>query len=126
MVYTDHTTVEDNKQFIRKKESVMGFKVLDSANMKEYKSFSEMCKAFNMKFTTVKIRVDRGIELIPALIVLDNIKILFFSLDGKAHYKIDGKDRALTTREVIEVYKQELLEEYDRVNKMGLYRPYRD
>ena len=100
-----------------KKESV------DCIGIK-YTSFSEMCKAYNKNMATVKSRLKANLELWVALVSEVYTTLEFIGLDGKAYYKLAGIDELLTTRQIIEKYRPDLVSKYDEINPEGKYMPY--
>lgn len=88
-----------------------------------YKSFKDMCKPYGTKAITVSMRIGKGIEIFVALTCKDTVSLEFIGLDGKAYYKLKGIEELLTTRQIIEKYRPDLVARYDEVNPEGKYMP---
>ena len=88
-----------------------------------HKTFSAMCLYYNRIDSIIKGRIERGVELLIALIVDNRISLEFIGLDGKAYYKLRGVEEMLTTRQIIEKYRPDLVEAYDKQNPDGKYMP---
>lgn len=94
----------------------------------KYRSFKEMCEAYGINADTVYARMKHEYDMdICFLIELKRvyIRLLYIGLDGKAYYKISWSNVPVTARQIVEHYRPELLEDYDRCNPDGLYRPYK-
>ena len=67
-------------------------------------------------------------ELEIAVILPSNdkrsISVKFIGLNNKAYYKVPWSTQLVTTRQIVEYYRPDLLEVYDKYNPTGEYRPY--
>ena len=95
----------------------------------EYPSLSAAARAFNLSGSTFHryLKVYR-VEPEPLVVCSKGLIYLFFiGPDSRAYYLIP--DRKLpglyTARQVIEIYRPDLLDAYDADNPTGEYRPYR-
>ena len=52
------------------------------------------------------------------------VGLKFIGLDGKARYKVNWSSRTVTARQIIEHYRPDLLDAYDKSNPTGKYNPY--
>lgn len=90
----------------------------------QFESYWVMCKAYGINYGTVKLRILHRCEMCVALVSRENIKLLYIGLDGKARYKLRWSDEPQTAREVVEYYRPDLLDNYDRYNPTGKYKLY--
>ena len=89
-------------------------------------SLLELASTYNVSYDTLRSRIKCSIETTVALVVKDSsVVIKFIGLDGKARYALNRDDsRLYTARELVEKYRPDLLEIYDKYNPTGEYRPY--
>ena len=70
-----------------------------------------------------------GVELVIALLLIDgdrsNFEAQFIGLNKIAYYKVSWSEDPVSTREIIEHYRPDLLEAYDKSNPTGKYSPYK-
>ena len=52
--------------------------------------------------------------------------MVYIGLDGKARYKLRWSEDPQTAREVVEYYRPDLLDNYDRYNPTGEYKLYNE
>lgn len=94
----------------------------------KYRSLKEMCKAYNIAEDTVYARRKHGYDIdicfLPELKRV-YITLLYIGLNGKSYYRISWSNIPVTARQIIEYYRPDLLEDYDRCNPEGLYRPFK-
>ena len=92
-----------------------------------FTTIDEMCNMYNINYPSFLYRVKTGTEICIALVLKkDKARLAYIGLDGKARYTISGKKNSIfTAREIIEMYRPDLLEAYDKYNPTGEYRPYR-
>lgn len=92
----------------------------------KYNNFKQLVIDWGMKEGTISYRLANGIELCVALVVKDNMKLKFVGLDGKARYILNGaEDKLYTARELIKMYRPDLLDAYDKYNPKGEYKLYK-
>ena len=90
-----------------------------------YKLLKDMASAWNIRSITISARLNAKIEMCVALVAKDAVKLRFVGLDGKARYTLNGnKNKYCTARELVEKYRPDLLEIYDKYNPTGEYKPY--
>ena len=81
---------------------------------------------YNIDRNTINRRAEKGWDIQVILTNKDNrLELIYIGLDGKAYYKISWSNVPVTARQIVEHYRPELLEDYDRCNPDGLYRPYK-
>lgn len=90
-----------------------------------YSSIRQMVNKWNIGFGTLHNRLSIGIEICVALVAKDKVQLKFVGLDGKARYKLGNCEDPLTARQIVEYYRPDLLEAYDKYNPTGKYEPYR-
>ena len=92
----------------------------------EYNSLSHMAKAWGIQPQILNRRLRNcRFDIVVALISRDKITLEYIGLDGKARYTLNGnKNKYYTARELIEKYRPDLLEIYDKYNPTGKYEPY--
>lgn len=90
-----------------------------------HQSIRSLAKASEISCSTVQYRVAHHIEMPVALISRDKTSFMYVGLDGKARYKVTWSKDPQTAREVIEHYRPDLLEAYDKHNPTGKYEPYK-
>ena len=101
----------------------------EKRKVRYYKIFGKLISnngtfmSLRMNYNCIAYRTSNGAEVTVAFIVdrCTKLKLDFITLDGIAYYKV-GTDR-LTTRQIIEKYKPELLQTYDKYNPSGKYEP---
>lgn len=92
----------------------------------EYSNIKDMCITYNFYTSSFYRRVYDGIETCVALIVKNNVvEFKFLGLDGKARYRLSWSDEPQTARQIIEHYRPDLIQSYDKHNPTGKYEPYR-
>lgn len=90
-----------------------------------YRSIRSLAKSWNVNERTLRYRLSRFIEVEVTLISKDRTTLMYIGLDGKARYKLNWSDEPQTARQVIEHYRPDLLEAYDKYNPTGEYTPYK-
>ena len=96
----------------------------------EYGSLKELIQKLriNVMQGTIYCRLRIvGVELEVALILEESnydLKPIFINLDGVAYYNVPWSLDPVSTRQIIEHYRPDLLEAYDKSNPTGEYRPY--
>ena len=89
-----------------------------------YRSLRQAAAAFDLPESTLRFRIDNGIEPEVCVVATDTIQLAFVSLKDKAYYKVPWSEDPVNTREIIEHYRPDLLDTYDKSNPTGEYRPY--
>lgn len=97
-----------------------------------YPSLSAAARAFGIKPNTLHNRIcaSRGIcaELEVVFVIKKStshkITPSFIGLNNKAYYTVNWNEKPVTTRQIIEHYRQDLLEAYDASNPTGEYKPF--
>ena len=88
-------------------------------------SIRSLAKTLGISYSTLRYRVAHGIEACVALVCTERVQLKFVGLDGKARYTLNGIESKLyTARELIEKYRPDLLDAYDKHNLTGKYEPY--
>ena len=92
-----------------------------------FESQNELIKATGLRKEILKERLYNGVEVDVCILVGNqtNVSLKFIGMNRKAYYKIHLEgSKIMTTREVIEFYRPDLLEKYDEMNPHGIYRPH--
>lgn len=93
---------------------------------KTLKSLAELCKfsysALHKRLNEYKWDIDTAV-VIPTRdrVVAKGIG----KKTGRLYYRVKWSSTLVTARQIIEHYEPNLLQEYDRMNPQGKYRPYR-
>lgn len=91
----------------------------------KFPSLRDIARSFYLPESTLRYRLKNGfVESEVALICEDRHKFEFVNLDGIAYYKVPWSKDPVNTREIIEHYRPDLLDDYDKSNPTGEYRPY--
>ena len=98
-----------------------------------YPSIRKAAAAFGIPESTLRNRLKNYWDIEVALIVsTDKVTLRFMGLDGQAYYKtpwagknLDGWPNPQTARQIIEHYRPDLLDAYDKSNPTGQYHPYK-
>ena len=91
----------------------------------EYISLQNMAETWKVKYPTFKDRLKSGVDIIVALVSEDITTLKFIGLDGKARYQLGNhRDKLYTARQIVEKYRPDLLDSYDKHNPTGKYEPY--
>lgn len=100
-----------------------------------YPSIRKAAAAFGIPESTLRHRLENDWDIEVALIVsTDSVTLGFMGLDGKAYYRVSwldknsaeyGSGNIQTSREIVEHYRPDLLDAYDKSNPTGEYHPYK-
>ena len=100
-----------------------------------YKSRRQAAAAFGIPESTFRNRLENDWDIEVALIVsTDSVTLAFMGLDRKAYYRVSwldknsaeyGSGNIQTSREIVEHYRPDLLDAYDKSNPTGEYHPYK-
>ena len=90
-----------------------------------YPSIRAAAAAFNFPESTLRFRLKHGLEPEAALVATDKETLAFIGLDAKSYCRAAWSRDLVTTREIVEHYRPDLLAAYDASNPTGRYRPYR-
>ena len=91
----------------------------------KYLSFRDAASAFGIPESTLRFRLEHGLEPEAALVCHDEIKLRFIALNDRAYHWVSWSSEPTSTREIVENYRPDLLAAYDADNPRGEYRPYR-
>ena len=95
-------------------------------------SVGSASKEFNLTKKSILNRFNSQWDIETSLVVTSvskghpGAKIQFIGLDGKAYYRTTWSQDPVTARQIIEHYRPDLLEAYDKYNPTGEYRPYKE
>ena len=108
-------------------KDIVGPKISIRAFGTEYSTLGEASKSFNLDKSTVIRRLRRGFDVEVALLNYSKSVrgIEFIGLNGKSYYTVSWSKTYVTARQIIEHYRPDLVEAYDRSNPTGEYRPYK-
>ena len=100
-----------------------------------YPSIRKAAAAFGIPESTLRHRLENDWDIEVALIVsTGRVTLGFMGLDGKAYYRVSwldknsaeyGSGNIQTSREIVEHYRPDLLDAYDKSNPTGEYHPYK-
>ena len=98
-----------------------------------FKSRRQAAAAFGIPESTLCNRLKNDWDIEVALIVsTDKVTFYYVGLDRQARYKtpwaeknLDGWPNPQTAREIVEHYRPDLLDAYDKSNPTGQYHPYK-
>ena len=103
----------------------------ENTDVIEFNAFGERltrgkaAKKFNSNINTLRSRLKNKMEPEVSLVCTDDLHLEFISLNGKAYYRLKWSEDPVSTREIIEYYRPDLLDAYDKSNPTGEYRPYK-
>lgn len=108
-----------------KAESKINYIIDDGFGNNKY-NIVELASKYNIGYNTLYARLKYNVEPSVALIVnTDKVQFAFLGLDGKARYMLNRCEvKMYTARELVEKYRPDLLEAYDKHNPTGKYEPY--
>jgi len=89
-----------------------------------YPSIREAALAFGIPESTFRFRLQNNLESEAALICTDQVICRFLGLDARAYHSVPWNSDLVTTREIVEHYRPDLLAAYDADHPSGEYRPY--
>ena len=92
---------------------------------KKFSSILELVNEYNIAYNTVSRRLQAGLDKEVAIINIHNIHLKYIGMDYKAYYNIGSNPEYVTARQIIEQYRPDLLDLYDKYNPKGKYNPYR-
>ena len=92
---------------------------------KKFSSILELVNEYNIAYNTVSRRLQAGLDKEVAIINIHNIHLKYIGMDNKAYYNIGSNPEYVTARQIIEQYRPDLLDLYDKYNPKGKYNPYR-
>lgn len=116
-----------------KKSDYYKYKDLEAFGFK-FKSIRELIRELNIDnidVTTLQLRLQQECIEIEAVSVIGgtnkhySYKPRFIGLNNKAYYDMPWSDKPVTTRQVVEHFRPDLLDTYDMCNPTGEYRPYK-
>ena len=85
-------------------------------------------KVMGIEFDTIKNRMSGKWDTEVSVVIppADGIRtrIKFIGLNGKSYYKVKWSEVLVTARQIVEYYRPDLLDAYDKSNPTGEYRPY--
>ena len=100
-----------------------------------YPSIRKAAAAFGIPESTLRNRLKNYWDIEVALIVsTGRVTLGFMGLDGQAYYRVSwldknsekyGSGNIQTAREIVEHYRPDLLDAYDKSNQTGQYHPYK-
>lgn len=96
----------------------------------EFSSIAKLAKVCNLQEATLTQRIKSGVDIDVALVIPVvkskeyRLKPLFCGLNGKAYYTTTWSSKPVTARQIVEHYRPDLLEAYDKANPTGEYNPY--
>lgn len=88
-------------------------------------NYYKVNKANKVKDVTIYKRIREGFDLIIAVTGEQQIQIKFIGLDNKSYYSVPWSNAYVTAREIIQHYRPDLIDLYDKYNPTGEYNPYR-
>ena len=89
-----------------------------------FESINELARFYN-NYKKLSRRIMGGWDIIIAAIVNDKINLKFIGLDNKSYYSVPWSNAHVTAREIIQHYRPDLIDLYDKYNPTGEYNPYR-
>ena len=88
------------------------------------KPISNLAKSWHISEDLLSDRLKEHIEPYVAVLTTDSLELAYVGLDGKARYTLNGySNKFYTARDLVEKYRPDLLEAYDKHNPTGEYRP---
>ncbi len=92
----------------------------------QYPSLSAAARAFGIAPSTFKHYItDYHVEPEAVLACSDAlVRLSFIGPDGRAYYILPSAIGLFTTRDIVFIYRRDLLAAYDATNPTGEYRPY--
>ena len=88
------------------------------------KPISNLAKSWHISEDLLSDRLKEHIEPYVAVLTTDSLELAYVGLDGKARYTLNSNNSEYyTARELVEKYRPDLLEAYDKHNPTGEYRP---
>ena len=88
-----------------------------------YSSISRFSKAWRIPQSTIRTRFKEGFDIEVAIITRDRLVLRHIGLDGKAYYKAKWAPDLVTARQIVEHYRPDLLDAYDKNNPTGKWNP---
>ena len=88
-----------------------------------YSSISRFSKAWRIPQSTIRTRFKEGFDIEVAIITRDRLVLRHIGLDGKAYYKVQWSPDLVTARQIVEYYRPDLIEAYDKNNPTGKWNP---
>ena len=88
-----------------------------------YSSISRFSKAWRIPQSTIRTRFKEGFDIEVAIITRDRLVLRHIGLDGKAYYKVKWAPDLVTARQIVEHYRPDLLDAYDKNNPTGKWNP---
>ena len=91
----------------------------------EYPSIREAASAFGLPHSALRFRLQNNLESEVALVCTDQVTCRFLGLDARAYHSVPWNSDLVTTREIVEHYRPDLLAAYDAANPDGEYKYYK-
>lgn len=88
-----------------------------------YSSIKKLSKAWGVSEATVKRRIKGGFDIEVIITARDTTQLIHIGLDGKAYYKVQWAPDIVTARQIVEHYRPDLIEAYDKHNPTGKWNP---
>ena len=89
-----------------------------------FRSYREAASFFGIPESTIRYRSSKHMDAEVALICTDAVSLRFIGLNGRAYYKVAGKDGYFTARQIVEHYRPDLLADYDKYYPDGKCSPF--
>ena len=104
-------------KIVHKECSILGY---------SFKTTVDTCRYFECNKTTFDNRIRFGYDVEVCILTTGNrLTLEFIGLNNKAYYSLSWDPNLYTARQLIEKYRPDLLEAYDKSNPTGEYNPYR-
>ena len=88
-----------------------------------YNSINKISEAWGVANTTTLRRIKQGFDIEVAVISSDTMSLTHIGLDGKAYYKVKWSQDLVTARQIVEYYRPDLIDAYDKSNPTGKWNP---
>lgn len=88
-----------------------------------YSSIKKLSEAWRISAATVKRRIKGGFDIEVIITAKDTTQLNHIDLDGKAYYKVQWSQDLVTARQIVEYYRPDLIEAYDKNNPTGKWNP---
>ena len=88
-----------------------------------YSSISRFSKAWGIPQSTIRTRFKEGFDIEVTITAKDATQLIHIGLDGKAYYKAKWAPDLVTARQIVEHYRPDLLDAYDKNNPTGKWNP---
>lgn len=87
------------------------------------KPIRNLAEAWHISEDLLSDRLKAHIEPCVAVLTTDYLELAYIGLDDKARYKLPWSELPVTARQIIEHYRPDLIDLYDKHNPTGKYEP---